>query len=55
MTLFEVAHLNASLPFYEQGFILVPQVPGGLRYCMAWLGLPVLRCGRLARDQWGQC
>jgi hypothetical protein len=23
MTLFEVAHLNASLPFYEQGFILV--------------------------------
>jgi photosystem II CP43 chlorophyll apoprotein len=37
MTLFEVAHLNASLPFYEQGFILVPQVPGGLGG-IAWHG-----------------
>jgi photosystem II CP43 chlorophyll apoprotein len=26
MTLFEVAHLNTQLPFYEQGFILLPHV-----------------------------
>ena len=26
MTLFEVAHLDPSLPFYEQGFILVPHL-----------------------------
>ncbi len=26
MTLFEVAHLDPSLPFYEQGYILVPHL-----------------------------
>jgi photosystem II CP43 chlorophyll apoprotein len=49
MTLFEVAHLNTQLPFYEQGFILLPHVASlgwGVRVALAFGGIYPLSLGQ---------